>query len=66
MMDKRDKSLSERISEEIYMRVFQDIGAASMCWTNVEGAGIYDSNKASEIAFNLCHYIADQLEEANA
>lgn len=36
-----------------------------MCWENVEGAGVYDATKASEIAFDLCHYIADKLEEAS-
>ena len=64
MIDIRDKALSERISEEIFMRVHQDIGQASMCWENVEGAGTYDSNMASDIASNLCHFIADKLEEA--
>lgn len=60
-----DKSLSERLPEEVFTRVHQDIGQASMCWENVEGAGVYDATKASEIAFDLCHYIADKLEEAS-
>jgi hypothetical protein len=59
-----DKSLSERLPEEIFTRVHIDIGQASVCWENVEGAGVFDSTKASEIAFNLCHYIADKLDEA--
>ena len=61
-MNIRDRSLSERLSEEIFTRIHQDIGQASMCWENVEGAGTFDSTKAAEIAFDLCHYIADKLE----
>ena len=59
----RDKSLSERLPEEIYTRIHQDIGQASMCWENIEGAGTFESEQASKIAFELCHYIADKLEE---
>ena len=62
-MDIRDKVLSERITGDIVDRVYQDIGQASMCWENVEGAGEFDSTRAAEIAFNLCHFIADKLDE---
>ena len=61
-MDIRDKALSERITEDIFERVHQDIGQASMCWEHVEGAGEFDSTRAAEIAFDLCHFIADKLE----
>jgi hypothetical protein len=59
----RSNSLSERLPEDIYTRVYQDIGEASMCWENIEGAGTFESEQASKIAFELCHYIADKLEE---
>jgi hypothetical protein len=58
----RDKALSERLTEEIFNRVHQDIGEASMCWSNIEGAGTFQSEEASRIAFELCHYIADELD----
>ena len=58
-----DKSLSERLPEEIFTRIHQDIGHASTCWSNLEGAGIFESEQASKIAFDLCHFIADRLEE---
>ena len=57
-----NKPLSERLPEEIYMRIHQDIGQASMCWDNIEGAGTFKSEESSKIAFELCHYIADKLE----
>lgn len=58
-----DKSLSERLPEEIFIRIHQDIGYASTCWENLDDAGVFDSTRASEIAFDLCHFIADKLEE---
>ena len=33
--------------------VFQALGAASMCWENVSGAGVFDSTRASQIGDNL-------------
>lgn len=64
-MDLRKQSLSERIPENIFKRVHQDIGQASMCWENVDKAGTFKSENASAIAFNLCHFIADEIEKRN-
>jgi len=55
------KSLSERIPEHLFSRVHQDIGEASLCWTDIP-LGIFDAERASKIAFDLCHFIADELE----
>jgi hypothetical protein len=33
--------------------VYQAIGAASMCWENVEGAGVFQSERASAVAAQL-------------
>jgi hypothetical protein len=33
--------------------VFQVIGAASTCWTNMEGAGIFDDAMAAQIGEGL-------------
>jgi hypothetical protein len=62
-MDIRDRSLSERLPEGVFTRIHEDIGQASMCWENIKGAGVFDSTEASRIAFNLCQFIADALEE---
>lgn len=56
------KALNERLPHEVFNRIHQDIGAASMCWSNIEGAGTFEVEKASEIAFELCHYVADLIE----
>jgi len=54
--------LSERLAKHVISRVFEEIGSASMCWENVEKAGVFDSGHASGIAGRLCHFIADQLD----
>ncbi|HEV3312431.1 MAG TPA: hypothetical protein VG815_18115, partial [Chloroflexota bacterium] len=58
----RDQPLLERISRTIYERVHQDMGTASMCWDNPGGAGVFRAEDASALAFNLCHFIADEIE----
>jgi hypothetical protein len=37
--------------------VYQAIGAASMCWTNMRGAGEFDSARAIEVAEALLREI---------
>ena len=37
--------------------VFQAIGAASVCWENMEGAGIFDSDRAKDIGDKLLAFI---------
>jgi len=57
------KALSERLPEYIFDRIHQDIGQASACWTKLEKAGTFKSEDASKIAFNLCHFVADELDK---
>jgi len=61
--DKR-KPLSERLPESVFNRIHFDIGQASMCWEHPEKAGVFDAKKAGDVAFELCHFIADAIEEA--
>ena len=63
MKDNR-KPLSERLPELAFARIYQDIGQASMCWEHPEKAGVFDSEKAADIALELCHFVADLLEES--
>ena len=60
--DIREKLLSERLPEGAVARIHQDIGKASMCWTEIERAGIFKSEEASAVAYNLCHFVADLLD----
>lgn len=62
-IDDKRKPLSERLSERIFKRVHQGIGQASMCWEHPENAGVFDANAAGNIALELCHFIADEIEK---
>jgi len=62
-MNKNRKSLSERLPEYVFNRIHQDIGQASMCWEHPEKAGVFDAKQAGEIAFELCHFFADVIEQ---
>lgn len=43
------------LPNELNDKVFEVIGAASMCWENVDaGTGIFNSSKAKDIANELC------------
>lgn len=39
--------------------VFQALGAASMCWENIEGAGVFRSERAAEIGEGLIEELRD-------
>lgn len=41
--------------------VFQAIGAASACWTNLQGSGVFESERAKEIGEVLLAFINDNL-----
>lgn len=64
--DEREQSLGDRLPANIFSRIHQDIGAASMCWTEIEKAGVFKSEEASAIAFNLCQFIADELKKVDS
>ena len=61
--EKLVKYLSERLPEHVFNRIYRDIGQASMCWEYPEKAGVFDEKKALDIAFGLCRFIADVIEE---
>jgi hypothetical protein len=37
--------------------VFQAVGAASACWDNLEGAGVFESEKAKDIGEELMGWV---------
>ena len=57
------KPLSERLPEDVFNKLHQVVGEASMCWTDVYHAGHFQADVAGNIAFELCHYVADLLDE---
>lgn len=44
-------------------KVMQAIGEASMCWSNIEGAGTFDSEKAKQIGGGLIKYLRNNDSE---
>ena len=42
--------------------VYQTIGAASVCWDNPGGAGVFESDRARELGRNLMRFIQDTSE----
>jgi hypothetical protein len=53
------KALSERLPENIFTEIHQAIGQASVCWKG----DVFDAEQASQVAFNLCHFIADEMDK---
>ena len=54
-----------RISSEMYHAVYEAIGAASMCWNPRPSNEVFDSERASNLAMNLCFKIANEVEKKN-
>jgi hypothetical protein len=52
------------IPEHIREQVYADIGHASMCWDTPEGAGVFHSEEAAEVARSLCQFIIEEIKEA--
>ena len=42
--------------------VYQAIGAASVCWENPAGAGVFDSDRAAEVAEALLSKIREHQD----
>jgi hypothetical protein len=61
-MKKRKKSLGEVFPEFLFESVHLAIGEATTCWENVEKAGGFKSEHASEIAEKLCWGIHDYFK----
>lgn len=43
----------EEIEDELTTKVYESIGSASMCWTDIMKAGIFESEEAHEIGKKL-------------
>ena len=65
-MNTETKPISERLPEYLFSSIHQAIGAASMCWIPQPSEQVFDSNRAAEIALELCRDIADWHERLEA
>ncbi len=58
-----EKPLNEILPKELFTKIHEAIGHASMCWEKPEGAGIFDDTQAAEVASNLCREVAAYLKK---
>lgn len=58
--------LYDREPEDLSEAVFQALGAASSCWDNLLGAGVFESERARDIGIDLMTYINDNYEKKEA
>lgn len=59
----RKRPFSESIPDEAVSTIFQAIGSASVCWSDVDNAGEFQAQRAHDIGLNLCNYIADMIDQ---
>lgn len=53
------------MTKELEEKIGQLVGAASMCWSNVEGAGVYNSDKAKEIFEEILRAVKEEYEKTS-
>jgi hypothetical protein len=46
--------------------VFQALGAASVCWSDMSGTGVFEDQRAKEIGETLLAFIANRNEAIEA
>jgi hypothetical protein len=56
------KALCDRLPVYVVFRIERDIGRATRCWKSIAKAEGVDAKQAGDIAFELCHFIADFVE----
>lgn len=56
------RPLNFRVPSKIYHDVFEAVGAASVCWCPLPGDQVFDAERASSVAVDLCFKIAEELE----
>lgn len=61
-MPPEKRPLNFRLPSKIYTDVFEAVGAASLCWKPKPTNEVFDTEKASNVAVELCFKIASELE----
>lgn len=57
------KLLLKGMPEHVIEKIYQDIGESSMCWEHIDRAGSFRAEMASRIAFDLCLFLIDEMQE---
>lgn len=50
--------IHDLLPESIYQAIHERMRQASGCWAKLEGAGLFNSERASALSQELCHLIA--------
>ena len=58
----KKRPLNYRVSSELYHLVFEKVGYASMCWQPKPSSEVFDAEKASTAAVDICFAAADECE----
>lgn len=53
----------EDIKEELTTKVFESLGSASMCWSDIRKAGVFCSEEAKEIGEKLMKDIKELMSD---
>lgn len=53
----------KRIPEDLIRLIHEQVGAASMCWELPEKAGVFQSERASEVAKTICEAVEKELNK---
>lgn len=48
-------------NKDLETAVFESLGAASACWENLEGAGVFESTRCKEIGDQLLERIQQEV-----
>lgn len=59
----KDRPICFRISSETYHGIFEAVGAASMCWKPRPSTEVFDADRCSKVATDLCFLIANEMEK---
>jgi hypothetical protein len=62
LINEANELFSERMSKELIGAVYRAVGLVSVCWSNIDGAGTFDTKEAEDIAVDLCRMIAEEME----
>ena len=65
-MNKNGRTLYEALGEEAYNKIGEAVGAATMCWENINAAGVFESEKAGKIVNELCWFIVELIENKHS
>jgi len=57
MADTWTPEFSEDDQPSAYSAICQAVGAASVCWADMSGAGVFDTDQAKAIADGLASYL---------